>query len=74
MEASRDLKEDRESVSRAHVYLERITRDVSNLVALLENSNKATRSRLMNEVYAAQEDLSIVNQIAVLRKDKKKIK
>lgn len=74
MEASRDLKEDRESISRGHVYLERITRDVTNLVALLENSNKATRARLINEIYASQEDLSIVNQIALLREDKKKVK
>lgn len=70
MEISRDLKEDKEVISRAHVYLERISNDVSAFISILENSNKATKSRLLKQVYEAQEDISIINQVESLTEKK----
>ncbi len=71
METSRDLKEDKELISRAHAYLERISNDVSSFVSILENSNRATKARLLKQVYEAQEDISIINRVEALTERKK---
>ena len=70
METSRDLKEDKEVISRAHAYLERISNDVSSFVSILENSNRATKARLLKQVYEAQEDISIINRVESLTERK----
>jgi hypothetical protein len=63
LEASRQLKENREEVSRGISLLGRINKDLDSFMGVLENANPATKRRLLSFVLEEQASLSIINRL-----------